>query len=140
MLTFFFLVLPQVLMLAATEASWQTRQALPMEEQVEELEPPFLLTQTGSASIPINASFELFVEASGSEPLHYQWFFNEVPIEDAQATKLFFETFEAEQVGHYHITVSNAAGITQSAPMTLSLNPSLTPEQILIDWDTKFVI
>ena len=64
-LILFFLVLPQILMLAATEASWQTRQALPMEEQVEELEPPFLLTQTGSASIPINASFELFVEASG---------------------------------------------------------------------------
>lgn len=137
-LILFFLVLPQILMLAATEASWQTRQALPMEEQVEELEPPFLLTQTGSASIPINASFELFVEASGSEPLHYQWFFNEVPIEDAQTTKLFFETFQAEQVGHYHITVSNAAGITQSAPMTLSLNPSLTPEQILIDWDAKY--
>ena len=101
-----FLVLPQILMLAATEAS-ANQTSLADGRASEELEPPFLLTQTGSASIPINASFDLFVEASGVNRCIISGFSMRFPSKMHRQPSCSLKLF-AEQVGHYHITVSNA--------------------------------
>ena len=132
----FFLGSTQILMLAAAEAPWQTRQALPMEEQVEE-RATFLLTQTGSASIPINASFELFVEASGVNRCIISGFSMRFPSKMHRQTNCSLKLLKQSRSGTI-MSPSPTQIITQSTPMTLSLNPSLTPEQILIDWDAKY--
>ncbi len=99
---------------------------------------PIIISQTGSAPIPPNASFELFVEAEGASPLTYQWLFNQEPISGADQSRRIFERFTPDQVGHYKVVVSNPHGSVTSDPMIMTLNPALIQEGVVIDWETPY--
>jgi hypothetical protein len=68
-----------------------------------------------------NASF--LVQAVGSQPLAYQWFFNSAPIVGATAPLYSLTNVQAAQAGSYQVIVSNGVGAAGSAAATLTVLP-----------------
>ena len=65
-------------------------------------------------------------------PVSYQWLFNDAELEDATNATLVLPAVEAWQAGDYAVRVSNAAGIAQSPPATLTVVPVPTVMEILV--------
>jgi choice-of-anchor C domain-containing protein len=63
------------------------------------------------------------VGASGTVPLSYQWLFNDVPIDGANASTLTLNDVQLSQSGSYSVTVSNALGTATSDHAVLVVNP-----------------
>jgi hypothetical protein len=82
---------------------------------------PTILTNPQSATASAGASAALWVEASGTSPLVYQWSFNGSPLPGANGSLLFIADMEAPEAGSYTVTVSNSAGSAPSAAAVLSL-------------------
>src|SRR5262249_26692554 len=80
---------------------------------------------TNYATLP--ATFT--VSAFGSMPLSYQWKSNGVPMNDggsitgSTSNRLTFGSLTLAQAATYSVTVSNANGVTNSAPATLTVLP-----------------
>ncbi|HXJ72978.1 MAG TPA: hypothetical protein VNM37_08995, partial [Candidatus Dormibacteraeota bacterium] len=78
-------------------------------------------------NITKTARFE--VGAYGSAPLLYQWFFNSNPVPGAQGPSLTLSNLSLVQAGQYSVLISNAFGVTRSAPASLSVAP-------IVGWGT----
>jgi hypothetical protein len=52
----------------------------------------------------------LRVQADGQQPLHFQWYFRDAPLQDATNSSLWFPIVQAAQAGRSYVTVSNALG------------------------------
>jgi uncharacterized repeat protein (TIGR01451 family) len=61
------------------------------------------------------------VEARGTAPLMYQWFFNGTPIGGANAATLVLDDVTTQSAGNYTAQVSNEAGSALSASATLTI-------------------
>ena len=76
--------------------------------------------------------------ASGSQPLVFQWFIDDVPIPGANASNYTFRVGSADQSGGYSVQVSNyvcgLAGVSpdESIPVNLSVFPETNPPAITI--------
>ena len=64
----------------------------------------------------------LRVSASGSPPLSYQWYFNEVPQPGATASNLVLNNVQFTQAGQYYATVANPSSSATSQVATLTVN------------------
>lgn len=69
------------------------------------------------------ASVTLFVEASGSLPLAYQWRFNGVDLPNQTNPTLVLTDLRLDQQGLYSVVVSNAAASVESSPTDLKVDP-----------------
>jgi uncharacterized repeat protein (TIGR01451 family) len=61
------------------------------------------------------------VDATGSAPLSYRWFFNGAGVLRGTNTTLSFSSAQAADGGTYQVTVSNVLGIATSAPAVLTV-------------------
>ena len=77
--------------------------------------PQSAVVNSGSSTHP-----HLATVVSGTEPLSYQWSFNNVPIPEATNASLAL-TMDATRVGAYSVAVSNLVGSTSSPPAYLVL-------------------
>lgn len=68
-----------------------------------------------------NATFS--VQAVGSQPLTYQWFFNGTPIVGATGSQYSLAGVQTNQAGSYVVVVSNTIGTATSASATLTVLP-----------------
>jgi hypothetical protein len=68
-------------------------------------------------------SARLNVEAIGSAPLFYQWRLRGTNLAGATNASLFLPTLALADAGAYSVVVSNAAGVTVSAPAILTVLP-----------------
>ncbi len=75
----------------------------------------------------------LSVEATGSAPLSYQWFFNGSPIPGETAASLFLRNVRSENSGRYHATVRNPVGTATSEGGVLAVVASFPEAQSIID-------
>ncbi len=77
-------------------------------------EPPFIVTPpaTHTAVNCTDTSFQ--VEATGSEPLSYQWLFNGFELPDATNAVLTLTDVQFTQSGGYSVLVTNAVGVMMS--------------------------
>lgn len=66
------------------------------------------------------------VAASGTEPLSYQWFLHDQPLDDASEPVLRLEEVQPPQAGRYTVRVSNAWG-SLSAEAVLEMEPADDP-------------
>lgn len=101
-------------------------------------QPPTIVTQPVDQSVPLGEDVKFTVEAMGSKPLVYQWFFLQVPIVGATNSSLVLEKVRANQAGSYQVRVTNAFGLAWSTGPRLSVTaaPSCTatPEGLISWW------
>ncbi len=69
--------------------------------------PPSLTIHTGETA-------EFSIEARGSEPLSYQWQFNNQNLSGSTGRSLRFANVAADQIGNYRVLVSNPFGVVTS--------------------------
>ena len=85
--------------------------------------PPIIIIQPGPQQVPFGGSTTLWVEATGIEPLTYQWFLNTTnnPVPGATNTFLIISQARNADAGDYRVRVENPEGITWSTPASLTL-------------------
>jgi len=83
---------------------------------------PVVITQQPVNTSGIEGGAAVFtVAATGTAPLSYQWKFHGTNLPGATNTTLTLNNLTLAQAGPYYVTVSNAAGPTNSATATLTV-------------------
>jgi hypothetical protein len=93
---------------------------------------PAIIAPPSPLSVNAGTTAMFNVTATGSDPLHYQWHYNEDPIPGASSSVLMLTNSQPEQMGDYRVVVFNAAGSAESASARLLvvIPPTiLTPPQ-----------
>jgi Concanavalin A-like lectin/glucanases superfamily/Immunoglobulin domain len=85
--------------------------------------PPFIAMQPSSQTLIAGATATLSAQAAGSLPLGYQWSKGGTPIPGATNPSLTLASAYYTDTGDYSLSVSNAAGVTNSATVTLTVLP-----------------
>ncbi|MGC8991460.1 MAG: immunoglobulin domain-containing protein, partial [Verrucomicrobiia bacterium] len=83
------------------------------------IEPPAILTQSADLTLPAGAEAVFSVTASGSEPLHYQWWFGDSIVLGGTNNTLQIPSVGKTNEGIYRVVVSNWIGSVTSAPASL---------------------
>lgn len=90
---------------------------------------PVILAQPQNQTAPQGASVLVTVTAAGNAPLNYQWQCNSINLADggniagSSSSALTLSSFSAALAGTYSVLISNAIGITPSAPASVALVP-----------------
>ncbi|HSU53428.1 MAG TPA: LamG-like jellyroll fold domain-containing protein, partial [Candidatus Dormibacteraeota bacterium] len=93
-------------------------------------EPPAILAQPASQTIPQGEDVKFSVTAVGTKPLKYQWRFGSTNILAATNSYVVLEKIQTNQAGNYFVVVSNLLGMITSAPATLTLTSAPTCVQV----------
>ena len=83
--------------------------------------PPRIIVQPQSQEVFVAATVIFTVQASGSQPLIYQWSFNGVNIPGATTNTLTISQAQLTDSGSYAVVVSNAFGSDTSLPAILAV-------------------
>jgi hypothetical protein len=95
---------------------------------VELAKPPRIVEQPPDQTVPAGTFARLTVQAVGAQPLHYQWRYNNDPIEGEINNSLVFQQVALSHAGPYSVVVSNTAGVITSRVARLSV---VSPPRIL---------
>ena len=82
-------------------------------------ESPSIITQPQSQTVVVGDLVTFAVEASGTAPLTYQWRFNGSALSNANLATYSITGARTNDAGRYSVSISNAAGQTNSADATL---------------------
>jgi alpha-tubulin suppressor-like RCC1 family protein len=82
---------------------------------------PFLSLSPTNQVVLLGANASLNSAAQGTPPLSYQWQFNQVNIDGATSTNLNLTNVQFAAEGSYTLVISNAFGVTSSAPAFLNV-------------------
>ena len=115
-------------------------------------QPPLIVNHPQSRTNAPGTTATFTVAAAGSSPLSYRWQFNGAPLSDggrisgAQSSVLSIASVQAGDAGPYTVTVSNAAGSTNSLPAQLvvdgagpvisQVSTNVSQTQCIISWQT----
>jgi len=88
---------------------------------------PWILSQSRDQSAITGDEVRLTVEAGGTEPLAFQWFFNGAALLEATNNSLVISSAEPRDAGDYSVAVANAAGSVTSAPIALTVTETPPP-------------
>jgi hypothetical protein len=83
--------------------------------------PPSIVMEPQAATRLQGASATFTVQASGSEPLHYQWKSNSVPIAGATSAGLTLANIQPSFGASYSVSITNTAGATNSQAASLTV-------------------
>ncbi len=83
------------------------------------LERPVITTQPAPVTVAAGGTAVFTVEATGTEPLSYQWRLGAADIPGATSTTLTLANVQSSDAGNYRVTVSNPAGSVNSATARL---------------------
>lgn len=91
------------------------------------LSPPGITSQPQPQPAVLGGSALFSVTATGSAPLSYQWYFNtNTLLPGATTASLLLTNIQPDQAGVYSVTVTNAAGATNSDFAVLNIAPPPT--------------
>ncbi|MBK8805559.1 MAG: cellulase family glycosylhydrolase [Bacteroidales bacterium] len=82
---------------------------------------PYITSSPKSQSVPINSSTTFTVEAVGSGPITYKWYFGNTLISGATGNVLTLNNITEENVGSYYCELTNSVGTTKSKTVTLDV-------------------
>lgn len=91
------------------------------------LPPPTITQQPQDVAVNVGATVSFLVQATGSAPLQYQWFRNNVSLANETSATLILRNVTTNQAGAYRVFVSNVAGSASSAAATLTVNNPFAP-------------
>lgn len=84
---------------------------------------PFITAQPQSQTVTMGGAASFSVVATGTLPLHYQWWFNGTELIDgATGSSLTITNVQLAAAGLYSVVVSNAAGAVTSSNAVLTVN------------------
>ncbi len=89
---------------------------------------PIITASPQTQWVPLGTNMQFSVQASGSSPLAYQWYFNGVPVAYQTNNILTIVNAGLGQYGGYFAIVTNDAGSATSAVATLGFLPSAQAE------------
>jgi formylglycine-generating enzyme len=84
---------------------------------------PIITSQPRSQAGYWGKSVTLFVTASVSAPVRYQWLKSGAPIEGASGTSLLLTDLQAVDAGSYSVVITNSYGSAASSNACLTVNP-----------------
>ena len=90
--------------------------------------PPTIATQPQAATAAYGGSASFTVAASGTPPYTYQWYKNDVAIDDATSATLSLSNVATADAASYKVTVTNSAGSATSAPVALTVTPAIVTQ------------
>jgi hypothetical protein len=91
---------------------------------------PIILANLTNMTVLAGSTVTLEVEAEGSGPLLYQWFFNGSTLSAGNGNTLTLNNVTAANAGTYQVAVSNSSGFVLSDPATVTV---VSPPAIGID-------
>ncbi len=90
--------------------------------------PPSITSQPADLSVVVGDAATFTVNADGTAPLRYQWYFNtNTPIANATNLSLTILNVQFTNAGTYSVVITNGAGVTNSALATLTVLPPVPP-------------
>jgi hypothetical protein len=84
---------------------------------------PTIISNPLSLTLPASSNATFAITAIGSQPLGYQWYFNNSPLLGATAAQYSLVGVQAGNSGGYYVIVSNAVGMATSTAATLAVTP-----------------
>jgi PKD repeat protein len=85
---------------------------------------PTITVQPSDRTVRQREDVEFDVTAVGSQPLSYQWFFNQtIPLAGATNSSLILTNVQMSQAGSYRVTITNVAGSVTSTAASLTVIP-----------------
>jgi pectate lyase len=88
---------------------------------------PAITTQPQSQTVTEGQTVNFSVLATGTLPLHYQWYFNtNTPLTDQTNSALVLNNVSTNDAGSYSVTVTNSLGPIDSDFALLTVNPPST--------------
>lgn len=88
------------------------------------LRPPSITAQPSNVVADIGATATFTVTATGTAPLLYQWYFDNMPLAHRTNASLMLTTVQPTNSGGYKVVVSNAAGAVTSEVAVLRVGPT----------------
>jgi hypothetical protein len=85
--------------------------------------PPVIVNHPVELTVGASSNATFSVQATGSPPLTYQWFFEGAPILGATGTQLSLTGVQSSHAGSYEVVVSNSVDTATSVPATLTVLP-----------------
>ena len=94
---------------------------------------PVILTAPAAKEMVRGGTVTFEVAARGSDPLTYQWQFEETDLPAATNASLKLSQIQPGHAGLYRVVVTNAFGTTFSTPVSLTLVPT-----VIVGWGSVF--
>lgn len=95
---------------------------------------PYVEVQPTPLSLLVGQSATFNVGVSGTQPLQYQWMFNQSPIAGATGPTLSLGAVGLSSAGDYSVTITNRAGLATSQVVKLSVSNPDTDLDGIPDW------
>ncbi|MBN8459340.1 MAG: chitobiase/beta-hexosaminidase C-terminal domain-containing protein [Verrucomicrobia bacterium] len=100
--------------------------------------PPSIVAPPRSQSNWAESNMILGVAATGTEPLSYQWCFNDVPIAGQTHPLLLLPRTKTSDTGSYSVMVTNSWGTVTSTPATVTIMPVLGTGSVVSWGDNSY--
>jgi hypothetical protein len=103
--------------------------------------PPAIVAPPVDETVGIGGSADFTVNAVGSPPLMYQWFFRGNPVSGASSSDLYLANLQLSQSGTYAVVVTNAFGAVTSSPATLTVTAVVQtnpPAGTVVGWGYNY--
>lgn len=101
---------------------------VPLPPPPDPVYPPVIIAQPASITVNVGAQVALTVQATGSDPLAYQWYRDGILMAGATASTLSFSSAQTTNTGSYYVIVSNPAGTVTSLTATLTVKTTKGPK------------
>ena len=88
--------------------------------------PARLVSQSLSQNACLSETIMLHIQAEGSEPLQFHWFFNDELVPGASSSTLIRDVFSQSHAGRYFCRIQNACGTIDSEPIVVGVALSPT--------------
>lgn len=95
------------------------------------VEPPVILKSPKDLSVDLGAPAVFEVSVEGTEPLTYQWFFQDTALSNGKTASYSIASVRPEDVGKYFVVVSNAFGSARSDSALLKIEEHCEGEGVL---------
>jgi|GEM_PF-6810712 len=108
--------------------------------------PPIIQLQPLDRSAPIGADATFIVRVTGSTPLVFQWFHDDILIPNAASETLSLQNITQADAGSYHVKIVNSVGSVTSSDAQLIIQSENTAPRFLpiadqvVDEDNPLVI
>lgn len=89
------------------------------------ISPPVFVIQPDSQEVVLGGEASLVALASGTEPITYQWYLNDILIDGATEITYTINPITEADLGNYYCIATNVGGSTQSDTAILSLAATL---------------